>query len=456
MAPKKVKAEDPPAEKAAAKKSKPAPKNQDLRACFAAVSSEASDKFNFGVWRPEVISSSRSYYEQRKNPWFQALFERCAKAKKHPQCKAFEEAEGLELNESTLWSRNPKETCDKFDAFVKQYQGKTEGELAAAPKKDAEPGATLVDSPDDADADASAADVEMQDDEAESVSHMETVPATFGVAETTQDAGAMGVGADPPAQETGLQLADHDAETKNDNDNDTVVAETKNDNDNANDDVGSDPLPPVQTGTAAAVDAEQPKNEAAAAAASPEVPASSEVPGTSEPVPPIQSPVPGTRLGQHEVRKQTTVKVEVKQEQARQIIAKHKPAYEQCDSVEFALVKVERRIAADIDCRTSSRNGHLPELHPEWPDLPSNEFGVNDDEEPWLLMKASGACDQSVIQPPRYPCPNVDESAWMMNVNVPPTPEVPSVHARDSVDSLSDSRREGFLSSLLGQLEGSF
>ena len=68
-------------------------------------------------WRKSVIrNSTRSYYKDRKDLWWEKLYIRVKLLKKCPEAAAFEDDEGLDHGK--LWLQNPKEMADKFDALL--------------------------------------------------------------------------------------------------------------------------------------------------------------------------------------------------------------------------------------------------------------------------------------------------------------------------------------------------
>lgn len=77
----------------------------------------------YHLWRMQVLEESRSYYAQRSDTWMRILYERCLGCARHPLALEFLDAPTQKQLRKLPWRINPKETCDKFDAFVKSKCG---------------------------------------------------------------------------------------------------------------------------------------------------------------------------------------------------------------------------------------------------------------------------------------------------------------------------------------------
>ena len=67
----------------------------------------------FESWKKRVVRESRAYYAGRGEPWFLSLWERAKQCANHPLSADFNSKQG-----KTPWCWNPKEYCDKFDAYA--------------------------------------------------------------------------------------------------------------------------------------------------------------------------------------------------------------------------------------------------------------------------------------------------------------------------------------------------
>ena len=93
----------------------------------------------FHLWRVKVLDESRAYYENRSENWMTNLYSRCKECAAHPLAHEFTEQPEQKMHAKLPWHVNPKETCDKFDAFVQKKNMKQDQAAKANVKK--EPGA---------------------------------------------------------------------------------------------------------------------------------------------------------------------------------------------------------------------------------------------------------------------------------------------------------------------------
>ena len=70
----------------------------------------------FESWKKRVVRESRAYYAGRGEPWFLSLWERAKQCANHPLSADFIARNSKQGKTSWCW--NPKEYCDKFDAYV--------------------------------------------------------------------------------------------------------------------------------------------------------------------------------------------------------------------------------------------------------------------------------------------------------------------------------------------------
>lgn len=125
----------------AAKKAKPSPKPQgafgkgDMRtyaqptpkvknepaAKVKAEPVDADSKAAFAVWQKKVVGQSYAYYKQRSDKWFAELWKRRETCITHPDFADFLLTQKVPDLDGKLGFavKNPKEWCDKFDAYVK-------------------------------------------------------------------------------------------------------------------------------------------------------------------------------------------------------------------------------------------------------------------------------------------------------------------------------------------------
>ncbi|CAK9069202.1 unnamed protein product [Durusdinium trenchii] len=73
----------------------------------------------FAAWKTNCIAESWASYATRSAPWFERQWQRVQKAQIHPEVKRFQEQTALPANKS-WWVFNPKETADKFEAWLKK------------------------------------------------------------------------------------------------------------------------------------------------------------------------------------------------------------------------------------------------------------------------------------------------------------------------------------------------
>ena len=91
----------------------------------------------YHLWRMQVLEESRSYYAQRSDTWMRVLYERCLGYVRHPLVDEFFDAPQQKQLRTLPWRVNPKETCDRFHAFVVSKTGDN-GEPAAEGPLDAD------------------------------------------------------------------------------------------------------------------------------------------------------------------------------------------------------------------------------------------------------------------------------------------------------------------------------
>lgn len=70
----------------------------------------------FESWKKRVVRESRAYYAGRGEPWFLSLWERAKQCANHPLSADFIARNSKQGK--TPWCWNPKEYCDKFDAYA--------------------------------------------------------------------------------------------------------------------------------------------------------------------------------------------------------------------------------------------------------------------------------------------------------------------------------------------------
>ena len=106
---------------------KPAAKARTIGAAFDRAKQRPLGFPDFDAWRPRVIAESRAYYGNRSEQWMKTMWEKVKDYSEHSLSQRFFE-ESLPIPfDKTAWIHNPKETCDKFEAWLKANG------LAAAP-----------------------------------------------------------------------------------------------------------------------------------------------------------------------------------------------------------------------------------------------------------------------------------------------------------------------------------
>ena len=76
----------------------------------------------------------------------------------------------------------------------------------------------------------------------------------------------------------------------------------------------------------------------------------------------------------------------------------------------------ECRVVADIETTSAIKHGHIPILHPNWPDKPIDEGSEPCQFQNDAAFFIKGLQDTSSVQPPKIPCPKVKSEDWTMEM----------------------------------------
>ena len=365
----------------------------------AAVPPVSSQVPKFEDWVQQVIaSSSRSYYAERKNPWFKSLYDRVASCKEDPQVSEFETAEGIDISKHYYWVKNPKEVCDKFCTYLT--------------KNPPRPGDAKVDDLPGISAEAST------DPKVEHAAVAETVPTTVPDSEEAQAAPA--------------DIAEAE----------TVPMEVS---------AVSDPEEKAVAQSSHVMEEKQP--EALGKTMSPDLAREAAVPGDlsndadiigfikagfeeMEDVDPLIAAAKKHSRYEAYIRHaltsydlqeidnwqfgdaETSDPDEDLQDFVRWVedsATLQKDGHQE-SSVKEASRLSECRVVAGIETTSAMKHGHVPILHPNWPDKPLDAGGEYCEFQNDAAFLIRGIQDTSSIQPPKIPCPKVKSEDWTLEM----------------------------------------
>ena len=369
----------------------------DLRSCFQAgaavgATSEATrpekeiPEMDLATWQLEVVRQSRSYYGKRKDRWWQELSESVLRCKKHPRVEDFERQEEVDSS-SFYWVANPKELVQKFDAFVAQLEGQeanpTTGECAPEAGGSEPVGPEAVSSGDDNDAGGEEKRVIVPDaemPEPETLVDAETLPAAIPVVQQDDKVEIEIV------KEKGDQITVEQNASEQNASDDRGKAEQEEDA------KGDDPVGcPVEQdvfddkGTAQQNEDAKVNDESIGGCLGEKGKAEQKDDPIGGPLEQDVFDDKGTAQQNEDDRVSSDAAMKLA------ACASSTP----CPVVEACLF-AERRVAANIENTIAIKHGHIPILHPEWPDTSATD----DDYDP-LWIRGGNIPDTFVMIPPK-------------------------------------------------------